>query len=247
MVSSTSCPAFPEDLAFTAKQRWAVAAGSIQDAAVPELLPLDTFIFDFDGTLVDSMHHALACFNESAHRYGLPQVSPEELPKLRRLGPKDAISEYGVPLWKIPMLVQAVRAGLRSRMQELEPFPGIKDFLHALKTVRKARCLLLTSNSRDNVEAFLARHEIAVFEHLSCGTSMFGKGARLRKLAERARLNPETSAYVGDEVRDIEAARSAGIRSIAVSWGYGDRQALASENPDFLLDEPAQLLALWGK
>lgn len=235
-----------EFLALNAIQRWALAQRTIQypEVSAP---PLDAFVFDFDGTLVDSMHHALACFNEAAHRYGLGRVSPDELPRLRRMGPKEAISTYGVPVWKIPMLVQAVRAGLRSRMEMLEPFPGMVDFLRALKNTRKARCLLLSSNSRDNIEAFLARHQIELFEHLSCGTSMFGKGARLRKLVERVELNPATTAYVGDEVRDIEAAKSAGLRSIAVSWGYADREALASEQPDYLIDEPAQLIELWGK
>jgi len=50
--------------------------------------------------------------------------------------------------------------------------------------------------------------------------------------------------YVGDEIRDIRAARKVGIAVAAVTWGFNSQEALAAENPDFLVDSPEKFLAL---
>jgi phosphoglycolate phosphatase len=201
------------------------------------------FIFDFDGTLADSMNHIVPLYNSVADQFGVPRVTPDDIPKLRRMGPREAMAAYGIPLWKLPRIVHAVRTLLRERIDRLEPFGGIGETLAGLKHTG-TRCLILSSNSRDNVEAFLQRHRLEFFERLACGSSLFGKGARLRKVLAQASLLAFNVAYVGDEVRDIEAARSVGIQSIAVSWGYADRETLQRAGPDYLIDRPEQLLKL---
>jgi phosphoglycolate phosphatase len=204
---------------------------------------LDAFIFDFDGTLADSMNHIVPLYNSVADRFGVPKVTPADIPRLRSMGPREAMEAYGVPFWKLPRIVHAVRMGLRERIDRLEPFGGINETLRSLKRAG-ARCLLLSSNSRDNVEAFLLNHRLNLFERLACGSSIFGKAARLRKVLAQASLLAANVAYVGDEVRDIDAAKSVGIQSIAVSWGYADRETLLAAGPDHLIDSPGQLLEL---
>ncbi|PSB03825.1 HAD family hydrolase, partial [Merismopedia glauca] len=54
--------------------------------------------------------------------------------------------------------------------------------------------------------------------------------------------NPAKVIYVGDETRDIEAARKSKIKAIAVCWGFNFREILAKYKPDFLIDRPSQLL-----
>jgi phosphoglycolate phosphatase-like HAD superfamily hydrolase len=55
-------------------------------------------------------------------------------------------------------------------------------------------------------------------------------------------LNPEEVVYVGDETRDIEAAKKSQIKVIAVTWGFNSKQVLAAQNPDFLIDRPEELI-----
>ncbi len=205
--------------------------------------PLTTFIFDFDGTLADSMNHVVPIYNDIADELGLPKMTAEDIPKLRRMGIKEAVDAFGVPLWKLPRILHAVSKRLRGQIDRIEPFSGVAETLTELKRTG-ARCLLLSSNSRDNVEAFLQHHHLQLFERLTCGSSIFGKGARLSKVLAQASLLAANVAYVGDEVRDIEAARSVGIQSIAVSWGYADRETLQRAAPDHLIDSPQQLLEL---
>lgn len=204
---------------------------------------LDTFIFDFDGTLADSMDHVVPLYNSVAERLGVPKVTPEDVQRLRRMAPLDAMQAYGIPLWKVPRILHEVTLRLREQIDRLEPFKGIADTLFTLRG-SGARCLILSSNSRDNIEAFLQRHQLLLFERLACGSSMFGKGKRLRRVLAQASLMAANVAYVGDEVRDIEAAKNAGVCSIGVSWGYTARDALLAANPDFLIDRPEQLLEL---
>jgi phosphoglycolate phosphatase-like HAD superfamily hydrolase len=74
------------------------------------------------------------------------------------------------------------------------------------------------------------------------GLALFGKGRVIQRLLRRHHLNPEDVIYVGDETKDIEAARKIGIKVISVSWGYNSSQALAAEHPDFLIYRPEELL-----
>jgi len=60
-------------------------------------------------------------------------------------------------------------------------------------------------------------------------------------------LAPSEVAYVGDEVRDVEAAREVGVTSIAVSWGYAERAALTALEPSYLVNEPLELEVLFRK
>lgn len=191
------------------------------------------------------MQHVIPLYNLVAEQFGVPSVTPADVTRLRRMGPREAIQAYGVPMWKVPRIVHAVRVRLREQIDRLEPFRGMSEALVALNG-SGIRCLILSSNSRDNVEAFLQRHRLNLFERLACGTSLFGKAARLRKVLAQTSLVAANVAYVGDEVRDIEAARSAGIYSIAVTWGYADRESLKAARPDALIDSPEQLLELRG-
>ena len=202
-------------------------------------------LFDFDGTLVDSMDVTIATYNRIAPRYRIKPITREGLPRLRTLGARAAMREHNVTFWKLPWIMRSMRSALHEHVDALRPFPGIPDTLRALS---KQSCQLgiLSSNSTRNIERFLVRSDLQIFEHVEGGSSMLGKARILRKLMKSAKVDASSVLYVGDEVRDIEAAHSAGVRSVAVSWGYADREALASRKPAHLIDRPEDLLSLVG-
>lgn len=202
--------------------------------------PISAFIFDYDGTLADSALAVLPVYNALAPGLGLPPMTETDFPRLRRLGPKGAIEAFGVPLWKVPLLLAQVRRELEQRQIVSSLYPGL-DEIFASDAFRQIRRYILSSNSRANIDRFLAHHALGSFERIDCGASLFGKARRFRSLLKSEGLRPSEVAYVGDEVRDIEAAREVGATSIAVSWGYADRDVLKASDPDFLVDETAQL------
>jgi phosphoglycolate phosphatase len=200
-------------------------------------------VFDFDGTIADSFAEVHDVYRELAARLGLPLPTDAEIDALRRMGPTDALRASSIPLWRLPAIVAAVRHGLRDRMHALRPFPGIHDAIRALHAAG-CRCCVLSSNSRENVGAFLSRHEMRELGIVSCGASLLGKGSRIRRLVRGMACADADVFYVGDEVRDVLAASEAGVRSVAVSWGFNHRSALEAAGPDFVVDAPEQLVGL---
>ena len=74
-------------------------------------------------------------------------------------------------------------------------------------------------------------HATALFDDYECGTDLFGKAAKIDRLLQRHRIAPERFLLVGDEIRDIEAARKAGVRVASVGWGYNHVDALRNASP----------------
>lgn len=200
-------------------------------------------LFDFDGTIVDSMAVAMATYNQIAPRYGLTPITPEALPRLRTLSARTAMREHGVTFWKLPFIMRSMRRALHEQVDQLEAFPGMDGALRALAG-KRYELGILSSNSTRNIQRFLARSQLQLFAHIEGGSSMLGKARALRKLMKAKKLDPSSVLYVGDEVRDVEAAHEAGVHSVAVSWGYADRSALAARRPTHLVDRPEDLVAL---
>jgi phosphoglycolate phosphatase len=196
-------------------------------------------LFDFDGTLADSLAVALDVYNTVAPRFAAPRISADDA-ELRRMNPRDALRASAIPMWKVPRLMSAIRSGMRDRMDMVPLFPGMDVAVRDLACAG-FRCGIVSSNARDNIEPFLARNGMDEVEILGTGTSLFGKAAALRKVLRRERVEAARAFYVGDEVRDVAAAAEVGMRSVAVSWGYADRGALVSEGPDLLVDRPDEL------
>jgi phosphoglycolate phosphatase len=94
------------------------------------------------------------------------------------------------------------------------------------------------------VKRFLQTHRIDVFDFAKSASDIWGKERCLKSLLKSRRLRPDEVAYVGDEVRDIEATRPLSVRMVAVGWGYTAAKLLASHEPDHLIDHPEQLLAV---
>lgn len=201
-------------------------------------------VFDFDGTIADTLDAVVQIANHLAEEFGYHPVDADEIKLLRNMSSRQVIQYAKIPLIKIPFLVRKVRTGLKSQIQDLKPVAGIPETLAQLQ---KQGCQLgiITSNSEENVLEFLNNHGIReVIHFIYSGVSLFGKGALMRRLLKDACMSPNQVVYVGDETRDIEAARRADIRAIAVAWGFNGREALASHHPDFLIDRPEELLSV---
>ena len=113
-----------------------------------------------------------------------------------------------------------------------------------LETLKKENFMLgiLTSNSKDNVQEFLKKNDMDVFDWVYAERSLFGKARKLDKIIKKQKLKKEETIYVADEIRDIEAAKKSQIKIMAVTWGFNAKAGLAKYRPDFLLDHPKELL-----
>lgn len=193
-------------------------------------------IFDFDGTIADTF----PIFAEFVRSEGL-DISPEETEGLRNLSMRDVIAKLRIPGWKIPFLTSKFHGYFHDKLANVPLFEGIPDVVREL---HGNGCVLgiVTSNSRLNVENLLNRDGIRdCFEIIHSERSLFGKARPLRKIMRRLQVEPQTVWYVGDEVRDVEAARGAGMRSMAVSWGFNSELALRGAHPYRIATSPKDL------
>lgn len=199
-------------------------------------------IFDFDGTIADSREVVLAQYNKIAPRLRVRPVQRAELERLQRLAPKEALREYGVAWWKLPLLVYAVRRALREEVLRIDLCAGMRGVLDEL-SARRVRCSVLSTNSTENIARFSKHHGLPGFSAIRGGVSMFGKARALDRFIREQGLDRERVVYVGDEVRDVEAANSVGVKCVAVGWGFSHRDSLAQRNPWRLVETANDLAA----
>jgi phosphoglycolate phosphatase len=198
-------------------------------------------VFDFDGTLADSLGVAIGLYNALAekHRYG--KLTADNLAELRGLSILERCHRLGVPPYKLPWMMMQVSRGFRRAMPSIAFNEGIPELLQQLRA-RGLKLRILSTNSEENIRAFLQRHGAEDWmEALHCGASIFGKARRLRELMRRAGLRPEQLVYVGDEHRDVEACKEVGVRVIAVRWGADTEARLRQAGPDHLAERPADI------
>jgi phosphoglycolate phosphatase len=104
---------------------------------------------------------------------------------------------------------------------------------------------VLTSNSSENVEVFLNQFGIRKhFEFISTCPKLRGKAKHLSAIARTYSLSPLNMIYIGDEVRDIKAAKRAAVSVAAVTWGFNTKEALSKHEPDWLISTPDELAKL---
>lgn len=199
-------------------------------------------IFDFDGTIADTVDALVSIANRLAIEFGYVQITPDQLTHLRNLSSREIIKYSGISLFKIPFLVKKVKAELKDKIQELQPITGMKESLIELKDYGY-QLGIITSNSKDNVTAFLTINELDnLFNFIYSGVTIFGKTTIINNVLKQKQLKPETVIYVGDETRDIEASKKANIKVIAVTWGFNSPEILAKQNPNFVIHHPSELL-----
>ena len=152
------------------------------------------------------------------------------------------MAEFGIKAWKLPFIVFAVRKGLGDR--KVLPQIGIIDTIRKLKN-QGALLGILTSNSKENVERFLKEHDLQnSFAFINSYRRIFGKHKALISIMKQRGLNQSEVTYVGDEVRDIEAAEKAGVKSVGVVWGFQTQGAIKDADPDVVAIKPLDLLEL---
>jgi phosphoglycolate phosphatase len=204
------------------------------------------FLFDFDGTVADTLGIAHGILNELALEFRFRSLDPEELDHVRTLGTREFIRHLGIGAWRVPRISRRGLQLFQERIARVHPIPGMPAVLKELHG-RGHRIGILTSNSETNVLAFIARHRLPYFHFVRTSSKLFGKSREMRRILKTEGLPPERVLYVGDETRDIEASKEAGLRMAAVNWGYNATEALSSLSPDYLLNHPTELLQIGVK
>lgn len=198
-------------------------------------------IFDFDGTLANTFPVFRDVFDLVIDRYALRRPEEADVHWLRAQPTADILRWLGVPMWQLPSIMRFARSRMQARAFEITLFPGIDALLHALVSA-DTRIAVVSSNAERTVRAVLGPALMSQVSAVRCGVGLFGKAARLRGVLRRTGIAASAAVFVGDEERDIAAAHDAGVRAIAVTWGYAAASALT--RADAVCDGVDELAAL---
>lgn len=200
-------------------------------------------IFDFDGTIADSKELAVRLFNEMAVKFGGRRIEDAEIGALSGLSVPDRLKALNVPLFKLPALLLEAKRNYKRAAVSLEPADGMKELLLTLK--EEGRTMgILSSNAAGNIRHFLGLHGLDVFDFVHSATNLFGKDKAIRSMLRAHTLPASRVIYVGDELRDAEACRRAGVKMAAVTWGFDSEELLAGAGPDYVCRTAEQLAAV---
>lgn len=202
-------------------------------------------IFDFDGTIADSFEYVFDFLKSEAKNTTVYNM--KELQALRKLSMKDLALRLGIPVWRLPLTYFKGRRVMRAHMEHVEPVAGMIDVIRQLHA--DGYTLFITSsNSGRNIKQLLRREGVlGCFRAIRSGAGFSGKSALIRQLLVRYRLSRKAAWYVGDEAADIRSAERAGVRCMAVSWGFAEPEKLMRMAPAALANKPGDIVRIIEK
>jgi len=201
---------------------------------------MNAVIFDFDGTIADSYDQVLDFLLRRAGR-DPATISADERATLRASSMKALAIMVGIPKWQLVATYFAGKHYFTKQMHHVSPIPGMDEVLEALHR-ENYQLFVVSSNSRRNIERFLVERGLSGYFTRTYGNAgWFGKAKTLKKVMKQYKLDPQKTAYVGDEERDVAAAHKAGMPSMAVNWGFSSEAALLAHTPTMLIRSPEEL------
>ncbi len=201
-------------------------------------------IFDFDGTLVDSLPVAVSIAGQMVP--GL-DLSDQELAKFREMPAREIIKYSGVPYWQLLRLMIKGKKLLGARLGELKAFPDIDAVVKTLHD-QGFQISVVSSNSEENIRKVLGREKIEQYvDRVYGNVGLFSKSRVFKVVLKDQKAKASDAIYVGDEVRDIEAAHKSKIPVVSVTWGYNGETILKKYQPDYLAHTPQELVSILTK
>jgi len=214
------------------------------------MTPYQTYIFDLDGTLLDTLRDLAASVNFALRSHGMPEHSIDDVRHFVGNGVR-LLMERAVPQGtKNPLFDAAFNTFRQHYMQHsldtTQPYPGIVDTLHTLRS-RGCRIAVVSNKMMaatqalcqhffpDTVEVAIGEHEAEGIRKKPAPDTVF---AALRELG----TGLEGAVYVGDSDVDILTAHNSQMPCISVLWGFRDRDFLIQNGAETLISAPSELI-----
>jgi phosphoglycolate phosphatase len=201
-------------------------------------------IFDFDGTIADSFDYVADFL---AAGVNLSPLNAEQKQALRSRSMIAMARQLGYGWWRLPRLFYKGRRQMSDAIKHIHPFddmPALIKKLHA----DGHQLFILSSNTAHNVAKFLRQHELhEYFLEINGNIGMFGKASALRRLLRAHHLKAKDTVYIGDELRDVQAAQSLNLPVVAVTWGFARPNDLTAQHPSAIAHTPSELMLFLKK
>lgn len=211
--------------------------------AAPKVL-----IFDFDGTLADTVPIIRRVYTELAVKNNLRPMTNKDYAELRKGTLGQARRWSGIRLWQFPLIVRSIKQLMNMEADKVQLFPGADDLIRSLHG-QGYTMHILSRNTSETIYRVLVRYDLQDTIQIITGKrrTLGSKTRAIQLLIRRNKLDKQSVWMIGDEVRDIKAARRAGVNSIAVTWGLQHKSILEQANPTEIVTSITKLEALIQK
>ena len=214
------------------------------------MITYNTYIFDLDGTLLDTLTDLAASTNYALRTHGMPEHTIDEVRRFVGNGVRK-LMERAVPDGADNPLFDEAFATFRQYYMEhsldtTRPYEGVPEMLAALKA--KGCHLAVVSNKMMAATQELCRHffpetiEVAIGENEAEGIRKKPAPDTVIAALRQLGVGEEGAVYVGDSDVDIDTARNSNLPCISVLWGFRDRDFLLQHGASTLISAPKELL-----
>ena len=211
-----------------------------------------TYIFDLDGTLLDTLGDLAASVNYALRTHGMPEHSIDDVRRFVGNGVRK-LMERAIPDGADNPRFDETFATFRQyymahSLDTTRPYEGIPETLATLKA--RGCHLAVVSNKMMAATQALFHHffpdtiEVAIGEDEAAGIRRKPAPDTVFAALKALGVGKEDAAYVGDSDVDIQTARNAGLPCVSVLWGFRDRDFLISHGAQTFITHPAELLFL---
>jgi len=206
-------------------------------------MEIKNVIFDFDGTIADTSKLFLNIAKTVTKEFGI-NVSDDNFDnfdKFKNMTIRQIKRKYNISFFMGPKLLKRGQEEYDKEVLKIKVFKEIKEVLYGLNS-RGYKLGILSSNSVENINKVLGKENINIIRYVYSSKKLFGKSVVIKRILKEQRLNRKETIYIGDEIRDVEAAKKAKILSGAVTWGLNGKEILENANPDYIFEKPEDIL-----
>lgn len=206
-------------------------------------------IFDFDGTLFNTVDDVIINFNRALSANGFPELTRDEY--IERLGGNiDEIVSLILNDKNTPENVELIKKEYGklytdSKKENSKPFSNI---LNLLKDLERNGVLIAINSNRTTpsiklfVEKYLSEIDFLEIEGHNLGYPSKPSPFGVNKIIKKANVSLDEAIYIGDSKTDIKTAQNAGIDCVIVKWGYGNQKDYENEYILGTVDEPYDVI-----
>lgn len=213
------------------------------------LLAYEIYIFDLDGTLLDTLQDLAASVNYALRQHHMPEHSIDDVRRFVGNGVR-RLMERAIPEGAANPAFEAAFATFREYYMEhsldtTRPYDGIPELIHELKK-RGCRMAVVSNKmmaaTQELVHHFFPEIEVAIGEDEAAGIRK--KPAPDTVFAAMKQLGEGSAVYVGDSDVDLATARNSGLPCISVLWGFRDRDFLLAHGATTFVEQPLDILSI---
>jgi len=197
-------------------------------------------LFDYDGTILDTFGAYAKEYVKIAKFFGIKKNTKEDFKNLYEKNFSESMAELGVEGKKLIEFIYKMRAPYTNDHGTLDVFKGMKEVIKKLS--EKYEIYVITSNLTHIIEGSIKHHRITGIKEVIGGDVEMSKIKKINLFKKK--YKGDNIYYVGDTIGDVKEAKKAGVKCIAVTWGYHSRKELMNVGADFVVDKPEELLKI---